>query len=231
MGPLSLPVRLRWRINGPRSERRRRSNHYRVTGTRKGTDRTYCFEDNKGRRWMIMTGGPPSCRVDEVPRANGAPLLGSCLMGKRRSDADYRRFFDEFLCVKIPRLRATGAVQLEAPHTIIQFGRRRKLIGLAHTKFRHGGSWRFFRCPKCGRRANRLWLIEDRPHCVRVGQWPRTSGIAPNGLRAPRTPESQRQGPRIASRRTARSPCPTFVGRWAIVCASDLGRYRRGLPH
>ena len=30
-----------------------------------------------------------------------------------------------------------------------------------------GGSWRFFRCPKCGRRANRLWLIEDRPHCVK----------------------------------------------------------------
>jgi hypothetical protein len=88
-------------------------------------------------------------------------------MGKRRSDADYRRFFDEFLCVKIPRLRATGAVQLEAPHTIIQFGHRRKLIGLAHTKFRHGGSWSYFRCPKCGRRANRLWLIEDRPHCVK----------------------------------------------------------------
>ena len=58
-------------------------------------------------------------------------------------------------------------MQLEAPHTIIQFGHRRKLIGLAHTKFRRGGSWSYFRCPKCGRRANRLWLIEDRPHCVK----------------------------------------------------------------
>ena len=31
-------------------------------------------------------------------------------MGKRRQDADSRRFFDEFMCVKIPRLRATGVV-------------------------------------------------------------------------------------------------------------------------
>ena len=86
-------------------------------------------------------------------------------MGKRRSDADHRRFFDEFECVKIPRLRATGVVQLDAPHTIIQVGARRKLIGLAHVRFGNGGSWSLFRCPKCARRANRLWLIEDRPHC------------------------------------------------------------------
>ena len=86
-------------------------------------------------------------------------------MGKRRQDADSRRFFDEFPCVKISRLRATGVVQLDAPHTIIQFGDRRKLIGLAHTQFWNGGSWSHFRCPTCGRRANRLWLIEDRPLC------------------------------------------------------------------
>jgi hypothetical protein len=39
-------------------------------------------------------------------------------MPKRRADADHRRFLDEFLCVKIPRLRATGVLQLDAPHTI-----------------------------------------------------------------------------------------------------------------
>jgi hypothetical protein len=86
-------------------------------------------------------------------------------MGKRRADVDHRRFLDEFLCVKIPRLRATGVVQLDAPHAIIQVGDRQKLIGLAHVRFRNGGSWSLFRCPKCARRANRLWLIEDRPHC------------------------------------------------------------------
>jgi hypothetical protein len=39
-------------------------------------------------------------RCVRCPRTNSAPLLGSRLMGKRRADADGRRFFDEFLCVK-----------------------------------------------------------------------------------------------------------------------------------
>ena len=86
-------------------------------------------------------------------------------MGKRRVDADHRRFLDEFECVKIPRLRATGVVRLDAPHAIIQVGDRQKLIGLAHVRFRNGGSWSLFRCATCARRANRLWLIEDRPLC------------------------------------------------------------------
>jgi hypothetical protein len=118
-------------------------------------------------------------------------------MGKRRSDADCRRFFDEFLCVKIPRLRATGVVQLDAPHAIIQVGDGRKLIGLAHVRFRNAGSWSLFRCSKCARRTNRLWLIEDRPHCVNgLNIWHRTKW----GVRTPRTPESQRQGPRRTDR-------------------------------
>ena len=86
-------------------------------------------------------------------------------MPKRRTDADHRRFFDEFECVKLPRLRAMGVVQLDAPNAIIQVGDRRKLIGLAHVRFKNGGSWSLFRCATCARRANRLWLIEDRPLC------------------------------------------------------------------
>ena len=74
-------------------------------------------------------------------------------------------FFDEFECVKIPRLRATGVVQFDAPYAIIQVGDRQKLVGLAHVRFRNGGSWSLFRCATCARRANRLWLIEDRPLC------------------------------------------------------------------
>jgi hypothetical protein len=86
-------------------------------------------------------------------------------MPKRRTDADGRRFLDEFECVKIPRLRAMGVVQFDAPHAIIKIGDRQKLIGLAHVRFRNGGSWSLFRCATCARRANRLWLIEDRPLC------------------------------------------------------------------
>ena len=88
-------------------------------------------------------------------------------MGKRRQDADSRRFFDEFLCVKIPRLRATGVVQLDALSAIVKFGDKDKLIGLAHTKFRHGGSWSYFRCPRCARRCNRLWSVDDGARCCK----------------------------------------------------------------
>jgi hypothetical protein len=99
-------------------------------------------------------------------------------MAKRRADADHRRFFDAFLCVKIPRLRAMGVVQLDAPHAIIQIGDRRKLIRLAHSKLANEGSWSFFRCPRCARRCNRLWLIDDRPLCVKccngLNIWHRT---------------------------------------------------------
>jgi hypothetical protein len=100
-------------------------------------------------------------------------------MGKRRADADQRKFFDQFLCVKIARLRATGVVRLDAPHAIIQFGDRQKLIGLVHVRFRTGGSWSLFRCPRCDRRCNRLWSVDDRPLCkrccLRMNIWDRSS--------------------------------------------------------
>ena len=99
-------------------------------------------------------------------------------MGKQRQDADFRRFFDEFLCVKIPRLRAMGVVKLDAPHAVIQFGDRQKLIRLAHSRLANDGSWSFFRCPRCDRRCNRLWIIEDSPLCVKccngLNIWHRT---------------------------------------------------------
>ena len=71
------------------------------------------------------------------------------------------------MCVKIPRLRATGVVQLDALSAIVKFGDKDKLIGLAHTKFRHGGSWSYFRCPRCARRCNRLWSVDDGARCCK----------------------------------------------------------------
>jgi hypothetical protein len=41
-----------------------------------------------------------------------------------------------------------------------------KLIGVAHTVFKNGGSWSYFRCPKCGGRAKKLWLVNDAPRCL-----------------------------------------------------------------
>jgi hypothetical protein len=87
-------------------------------------------------------------------------------MPKRGSDADSRIFFDELVSLGVSRLRATGAIRLEDRQILIPFGGRTKLIGVAHTVFKNGGSWSYFRCPKCGRRAKRLWLVDDAPRCL-----------------------------------------------------------------
>ena len=86
-------------------------------------------------------------------------------MPKRGSDADSRTFFDELVSIAASRLRATGAIRLEDRQALIPFGEQNKLIGVAHTKFPNGGSWSYFVCPKCGRRAKKLWLVDDAPRC------------------------------------------------------------------
>ena len=86
-------------------------------------------------------------------------------MPKRRSDADDRIFFDELVSLTASRLRATGVIKLEDRQVLIPFGEQTKLIGVAHTKFPNGGSWSYFVCPKCGRRAKKLWLVDDAPRC------------------------------------------------------------------
>jgi hypothetical protein len=86
-------------------------------------------------------------------------------MPKRGSDADTRTFFDELVSVGASRLRATGVIRLENQSALIPFGEQTKLVGVAHTKFPNGGSWSYFRCPKCGARSKKLWLVEDAPHC------------------------------------------------------------------
>jgi hypothetical protein len=86
-------------------------------------------------------------------------------MPKRGSDADSRIFFDELVSLGVSRLRATGAIRLEDRQVLIPFGDQNKLIGVAHTTFPNGGSWSYLVCPKCGRRAKKLWLVDDAPRC------------------------------------------------------------------
>ena len=88
-------------------------------------------------------------------------------MPKRGSDAGSRIFFDELVGVSVSRLRATGVIRLEDQWAHIPFGEQTKLIGVAHTKFPNGGSWSYFRCPKCGARSKKLWLVDDAPRCRR----------------------------------------------------------------
>jgi hypothetical protein len=89
-------------------------------------------------------------------------------MGKRRADADGRRFLDEFECVKIPRLRAMGVVDPFRPQALIPWpGGKTKLIGVAHIHHKHNGSWSFFICPGCAKLAQTLYSIDDKPLCWR----------------------------------------------------------------
>ena len=88
-------------------------------------------------------------------------------MPKRGSDADSRIFFDQLVSVGVSRLRATGVIRLEDRQGIIAFDDKQKLVGVAHTMFPNGGSWSYFRCPKCGARSKKLWLVDAAPRCRR----------------------------------------------------------------
>ena len=89
-------------------------------------------------------------------------------MGKRRSDADGRRFFDEFAKVRISRFRAQGVVDPARNDALIPFPNgKTKLIATKHNQLRHGGGWSFFVCPGCARRCADLHLVDDSPRCVK----------------------------------------------------------------
>jgi hypothetical protein len=87
-------------------------------------------------------------------------------MPKRRKDADTRRFFDEFQSVRVSRLRADGTIDPSRRDALIPFpDGTTKLIATAHTWFKKGGGWSYFRCPKCDRRTPTLYLIDKAPRC------------------------------------------------------------------
>jgi hypothetical protein len=88
-------------------------------------------------------------------------------MPKRGTDAASRCFFDELASLTASRLKATGAIRLEDRHGIIAFGDKQKLVGVAHTVFKNGGSWSYFICPRCGGRKKKLWLVHDAPRCLK----------------------------------------------------------------
>ena len=89
-------------------------------------------------------------------------------MGKRRADADTRRFFDEFDKVRVSRFRAMGVIDPAKREALIPFPNgKTKLIGVGHVRFPNGGGWSYFVCPKCAKLAGTLYLIDDAPRCTR----------------------------------------------------------------
>ena len=89
-------------------------------------------------------------------------------MGKRRADADNRRFFDQFEKVGVSRFRASGVIDPAKRTALIPFPNGKvKLIDTAHTRLKYGGGYSYFVCPKCGKLARVLYLIDDAPRCTR----------------------------------------------------------------
>jgi hypothetical protein len=70
----------------------------------------------------------------------------------------------------ISRLRASGVVTAKTRSVIVAFGEGESALArevrATHQLFPNGGSWSFFVCPACGRRAYVLKL-HDKPMCRR----------------------------------------------------------------
>jgi hypothetical protein len=73
--------------------------------------------------------------------------------------------------VGVSRLRALRTITPDMKTVMVAFpgsspGTEVTLeIGLAHRQFPNGGSWSFFLCPCCGRRARTLRLLEGQALC------------------------------------------------------------------
>jgi hypothetical protein len=89
-------------------------------------------------------------------------------MAKRRADAHHRRFLDEFECVRVSRLRASGVIDPAKRQAVIPFpGGKQKLLNVAHTRLKYSGGWSYFICPQCAKLAQTLYSIDDKPLCWR----------------------------------------------------------------
>jgi hypothetical protein len=77
------------------------------------------------------------------------------------------RFVDDLPVIKASSLRASGAISVETTSTVIEFGEEEFAVGVTLRRFRNGGNWSLFRCPRCERRAQTLRLLEGRPACRR----------------------------------------------------------------
>ena len=82
-------------------------------------------------------------------------------MGKRRADADNRRFFDEFEKVRVSRFRAMGVIDPAKRTALIPFPNgKTKLIGTGHTRLKYGGGYSYLRLPEM--RQARSHALPDR---------------------------------------------------------------------
>jgi hypothetical protein len=88
---------------------------------------------------------------------------------------EHRCFHDDLpTCESVSRLRASGVITPYTTGVVVCFGEGesvlRREVRVVHRKLRNGGSWSFFVCPECARRARVLKLHDGKPKCWRCCQ-------------------------------------------------------------
>jgi hypothetical protein len=67
--------------------------------------------------------------------------------------------------MRVSRFRAMGVIDPSKSYAVIPVGGKTKVLSTAHVRFPNGGGWSYFRCPKCGGRSKKLWLVNGAPRC------------------------------------------------------------------
>jgi hypothetical protein len=80
-----------------------------------------------------------------------------------------RQYQDDLPAVSVSKLRALGVVAADARSVFAVFGEGdaalKREVRIVHRRFPNGGSWSFFICPACERRARVLRLYDGGPMC------------------------------------------------------------------
>jgi hypothetical protein len=78
-----------------------------------------------------------------------------------------RQFIDDLPIVRIPPLRASGVITPGTCAVSVCLGDIEMNVGVTLQRFPNGGSWSLFLCPRCGRKARALRLLDGEVLCRR----------------------------------------------------------------
>ena len=148
---------------------------------------------------------------------------------------------DDLPSISVSRLRALGVITAEMTRATIGLGGVEVEVDLSLQKFPNGGSWSLFRCPRCGRKARTLRLLDGRVlcrHCcIRhgAGYWCRRVSLRRHAeRRIPKlkamleTPTSLRLKPVLWGKLERRSRLEAALARCEFIVSQSQshGRYR-----
>jgi hypothetical protein len=87
-----------------------------------------------------------------------------------------RTRIEDLPLVHASTLVASGYIMRDAVTALIRFGEDgvEQRVGVRMRRFRNGGFWAMFVCPRCGGGAQRLRLLDDTPAC---GKCVRATGL------------------------------------------------------